>query len=110
MAIEYKVLGQSAPAAAANTDLYTVPTGRQVVSSTIAIANRSQGEVKFRIAIRVAGEAISSKQYIAYNTPVAGQDSTFITVGVTLSSSDIVTVYAENDQLSFNMFGSEVTA
>lgn len=109
MAIEYKVLGQSAPAATTNTDLYTVPAGTQVISSTIAVANRSQGEVKFRIAVRVAGETLSDKQYIAYNTPVAGQDSTFITVGITLSSADVVTVYAENDQLSFNMFGSEVT-
>lgn len=102
-----KVLGQVAPASQTLTTLYTVPTSKETVVSTVAIANRSQGEVYFRIAIRVAGEALANKQYIAYDAPVAGRDTTYVTVGMSLAAGDIISVYAGNDQLSFNAFGSE---
>lgn len=102
-----KVLGQAAPAAATLTNLYTVPTLAETVVSTISVANRSQGEVYFRIAIRSGGAALENKQYIAYDAPVAGRDSTFLTVGLSLAAGDVISVYAGNDQLSFNAFGSE---
>lgn len=102
-----KVLGQVAPASQTLTTLYTVPTSRETVVSTIAVANRSQGEVYFRIAVRVAGAALDNKQYVAYDAPVAGRDTTYVTVGLSLAAGDVISVYAGNDQLSFNAFGSE---
>lgn len=102
-----KVLGQAAPAATTLTTLYTVPLGFETVVSTIAVANRSLGEVYFRVAIRPGGEAIANKHYVAYETPVAGRDSTYITVGFTLAAGDVISVYSSNDQLSFSAFGSE---
>jgi hypothetical protein len=108
MAIRYKILGQAAPSAQANTLLYTVPTGKDVVVSTISVANRSDGEVKFRVALVPYGQSIATKHYIAYSTPCAGNDSTFITVGLTASAGDMVYVYADTDKLSFNLSGSEI--
>lgn len=108
MATTYKVLGQSAPSATTNTDLYTVGAGKSAVVSTIAIANRGATSATYRIAIRVAGSALSNEEYIAYDATVTANDSTFITVGVTLAATDVITVYGSTANLSFNAFGSEI--
>ena len=108
MATTYKVLGQSAPSATTNTDLYTVGAGKSAVVSTIAIANRGATSATYRIAIRVAGSALSNEEYIAYDATVTANNSTFITVGVTLAATDVITVYGSTANLSFNVFGSEI--
>lgn len=108
MAATYKVLGQSAPSATTDTNVYTVPTGKQAVVSTIAVCNRGATAATYRIAIRVGGSALSNEEYIAYDTAISANNSTMITVGVTLNAADIVTVYASNANLSFNLFGSEI--
>lgn len=108
MATTYKVLGQSAPSATTNTDIYTVPAGTQAVISTISVCNRISGELTFRIAVRPNGAAIANEHYIAYDSKISGQDSLFITVGITADASDIITVYASSANLSFNVYGSEI--
>jgi hypothetical protein len=110
MPTTYKVLGQSAPAATTNTDLYTVPAATSAVISTIVVANRAGTDATFRIAIRPAGAAISNQHYIAYDVLVGGGDSTTLTLGMTLAATDVITVYASTANLSFNVFGSEITS
>ena len=106
----YKVLGQSAPAATTNTNLYTVPADTSAVVSTLVIANRVGTDATFRIAIRPAGATIANEHYIAYNVLVGSADSTTLTLGITLAATDIITVYASTANLSFNVFGSEITS
>lgn len=108
MATTYKVLGQVNPSATTATTLYTAPASTQVIVSTISVCNLTAGELSFRIAIRPGGEALATKHYIAYDAKVAGQDSTFITVGATLSATDVITVYASSADVSFSAFGSEI--
>jgi glucose-6-phosphate dehydrogenase assembly protein OpcA len=109
MATVYKVLGQSAPGATTDTDLYTVPASTSAVISTIVVANRSGATSTYRIAIRPAGATIANQHYIAYDVAVGASDSITITLGITLSETDIVTVYSSNTNLSFSIFGSEIT-
>jgi glucose-6-phosphate dehydrogenase assembly protein OpcA len=104
----YKVLGQSAPSATTNTTLYTVPAGQQAVISTIVVANRANTNASYRIAVRPAGATIANQHYIAYDVAVAASDSTTLTIGLTLTATDIITVYASNTNLSFSAFGSEI--
>jgi hypothetical protein len=108
MATTYKVLGQVNPTAATATTLYTVPAGTQTVVSTISVCNLTTGEISFRIAIRPAGETLATKHYIAYDSKVAGNDTTFITVGLTLGAGDVITVYEATSDITFNAFGSEI--
>jgi glucose-6-phosphate dehydrogenase assembly protein OpcA len=105
----YKTLGQSAPSATTNTDLYTVPSSTSAVISTVVIANRAATSAAFRIAIRPAGETVANKHYIAYDVPVGASDSTTLTIGITLATTDVITIYASTANLSFNAFGSEIT-
>jgi glucose-6-phosphate dehydrogenase assembly protein OpcA len=105
----YKVLGQSAPSATTNTDVYTSPASTQTVISTITVANRAASSATFRIAIRVAGAAIATSHYIAYDSTVAANDATNLTLGVTLAATDVVTVYASSANLTFSLFGSQIS-
>ena len=109
MAIEYKVLAQSSPSATTNTDIYTVGAGKQAVVSTITIANRSATARSYRIAIRPAGATLANQHYIAYDVSVLANDTTALTIGVTLAATDVVTVYASTTDLSFGIFGSEIS-
>ena len=109
MAYAYKVLGQSAPSATTNTDVYTVGSGKQAIVSTITVANRSAAAKTYRIAIRPAGATIANQHYIAYDIAIAANDTTALTLGITLTATDVVTVYASSADLSFGVYGSEIS-
>lgn len=109
MATNYKVLGQAAPGATTDTDIYTVPAATEAIVSTIAVANRSASSTTYRIAIRPAGATIANEHYLAFDVPITGNDSTTLTIGITLSATDVITVYGSTADLSFNVFGSEIS-
>ena len=108
MATVYKVLGQTNPSAATNTTLYTVPSATSSVCSTLAIANRGVSTT-IRVAVRPSGATLANQHYIAYDIPLNQYDCIFLTLGVTLASTDVVTVYAGTADVSFSLFGSEVS-
>ena len=109
MPTTYKVLGQVAPSSATATTLDTVPSATQCVVSTIVVCNRSASAATYRIAIRPAGATLAGLHYIAYDSTVAANDSTMLTIGVTLATTDVITVYASTANLSFSAFGSEIS-
>jgi glucose-6-phosphate dehydrogenase assembly protein OpcA len=106
----YKVLGQSAPSATTDTDLYTVPAATSAVVSTIVVANRASTSATYRIAIRPAGATLANQHYLAYDVTVGASDSTTLTLGITLAATDVITIYGSTANLSFSVFGSEITA
>ena len=108
MANTYKVLGQSNPAATTATTLYTVPASTSAVVSTIVICNQTGTAATFRIAIRPAGATLAAQHYVAYDVTVGASDSTALTLGITLATTDIITVYGSTATLSFAAFGSEI--
>ena len=108
MATNYKVLGQSSPAATTETDLYTVPSSTSTVASSVIVCNRSAVLSTFRISIAVGGGATSNKDYIYYDLPIGANDTFIATIGVTLSATDKVKVYSSNTNLSFSLYGSEI--
>ncbi len=109
MAVTNKVLGQSNPAAATLTTLYTVPSVTETVCSSIVVANRSVTATAFRIAVRIAGGAILDEDYLYYDIAISGNDTFTATLGITLAATDVVSVYATLATLSFNLFGQEIT-
>jgi len=110
MATNYKSIAQVDLTTTALTDIYTVGSGKETVISTIIIANRNASADTFRIAVRVDGDAISNKHYIAYDVPVAANDSTTLTLGISMAAGDVLSVQAGTaDRLSINVFGAEIT-
>lgn len=108
MAITYKVLGQSNPSANTNTNLYTVPSATSAVCSTLVICNQANTAATFRVAVRPAGAAVASQHYVSYDNNLNANDSITMTIGMTLATTDIVTVRASTSTVSFNLFGSEI--
>lgn len=105
----YKVLGQVAPAAATDTTLYTVPTDKSAVASTLTVCNRSaSASAKIRVAVRPGGAALANQHYIFYELPVGAEDTAAFTIGMTLAVGDVVTVRSSTADVSFSMFGQEV--
>lgn len=105
----YKVLGQSNPAANTNTDLYTVPSGKSAIISTLAICNEGGSQTTFRVAVRPAGAGIAAQHYIAYDAVVEANDMVALTLGITLGAGDVITVRAGTANVAFNAFGNEIT-
>ena len=108
MAETRKVLGQAAPAATTETDLYTVPGSTSAVASSLLICNRSTAAT-FRVSVSAAGGATANKDYLAYDHSLAANKSFELTIGMTLAATDKVRVYASTANLSFNLFGVEIT-
>jgi hypothetical protein len=105
----YAVLGQQDPAATTLTTLYTVPAATMTIISAINVCNRSATPTTFRIAIRPAGAGIANQHYIAYDAEMLGNEIYSIADGITLATTDVVSVYATLATLSFNLFGQEIT-
>lgn len=108
MAETIKVLAQSNPAATTLTDAYTVPALTNAVISSIVVANRDSVAHSFRISVAVAGAANDNKQYLYFDVAIGGNDSFAATLGITLDAADVIRVFADAQQLSFNIFGTEI--
>ena len=109
MPTTYKVLAQSNPSATTNTTLYTVPSATSTVVSTVTVCNQASTAGTFRIAVRPAAATLEAKHYLAYDTPIAANDTIALTLGITLATTDVVTVYASAATMSFNAYGSEIS-
>lgn len=108
MAQTHKVLGQSNPAATTLTSLYTVPSATQAIASTLTICNLANTAATYRIAVRPAGESIANQHYLAYDAPLAANDTVVLTLGMTAGATDVVSVYASTANLAFNLYGVEI--
>lgn len=108
MATTYKILGQVNPSATTATTLYTAPAATQAIVSNIVICNQGAAG-SFRIAVRPAGAALSAVHYLAYDTPIAANDT--ITPGFTVSmgATDVLTVYTSTANMSITATGVELT-
>lgn len=109
MPTTYKVLGQSNPAATTLTSLYTVPAATSAVVSSITIANLAASSATFRVAVRPAGASVANQHYIVYDITIASLDTLTLTLGVTLATTDVLSVYASTATMSFSAFGSEIS-
>lgn len=111
MANAYKVLGQIDLTTTDLTAVYTVPSATEAVLSTVVLANRTASATTFKIAIRPDGASISNSHYLAYDVPLAANDSTTLTLGITLDAADVFEVAAgDANAVSVNVFGTEITA
>lgn len=109
MATSYKTIAQAHLTTTSDTDILTVAANKEVILSTVVIANITSGATTFNMAIRTNGDTLADKHYIAKEVPIAANDSTTLTLGMALEATDVVTVAAgTGNALSFNLFGAEI--
>tara|TARA_Y100000114_G_scaffold50641_1_gene46230 strand:- start:8 stop:337 length:330 start_codon:yes stop_codon:yes gene_type:complete len=104
-----KVLGQVAPSATTTTTLYTVPDLTQTTVSSLVAVNRGGSSGTFRVSIHVAGAGADNKQFIFYDEDLAATTTRTVVIGICLSQTDVVKVYASSADFSFNLFGVETS-
>jgi len=109
MATAYKILGQTGDASANDVTLYTVPASTETIVSTIVICNREAAVNTFRIAVKEDGGAVANEDYLAYDTSIAANDTITLTLGITINASDVISVGASDANVSFSVFGSEIS-
>lgn len=108
-----KILGQSNPSATTVTTLYTVPSAKEAVISTISVANLTATAATFRLILQPSADVsatILNRQYLAYDITLGASDSTVITIGLTLATGDVIKVYGSTANIAFQAFGDEATA
>jgi len=110
MATAYKILGQVEPSGTSTEDLYAVPSATEAIVSTLVIANTTGNDTSFRIFVRENGETAGTNNAIAYDTTLVANTQVAFTLGLTLSSTDIISVQAgSSNSITFQAFGSELT-
>lgn len=109
MAAALKILGQVAPLATTETDLYSVPAATSAVASSITVCNRGATAATFRVSASQAAAATANKNYVYYDLDLPANETFIATIGLTLATTDIVRVYASTANLSFGLFGQENT-
>ena len=98
-------LGQSAPSAATNTSVYTVPSNK-VATFTINVCNRDLANtVLVNLAICATGTPANA-EYIEYNVPIP-PNSVLERTGLVASANKIVVAYATTANTSVNVYGYE---
>jgi hypothetical protein len=109
MATNYKVLGQLAAGSAVYETLYEVPSATEAVVSTIVVANLTNAARTYRLAVVPNGTAVVNQSFLAYDIALAANDSTALTLGITLDATDTIRCYASaGSAITFTAFGSEI--
>lgn len=111
-----KVLGQVDVVANTLTDLYTVPSSRSAVVSTVTIANLNATASLARLAVSVGGGAIANKDYVLFDYTLAGNLTTgqdlaalALTLGITMAAGDKIRGRGTQADVIFNVFGVEIS-
>jgi hypothetical protein len=109
MATTYKVLGQALPASNTFFDMYAVPASTSAIISTLNVCNTTTSNVTFRAAVRPANVALLTKHYVVFESPIPAQDSIALSLGMTMGNTDVLTVFSYQGNVSFNLFGTEIS-
>lgn len=108
MTTALKVLGQASPTANTLTTIYTVPATNSAILSTITVCNRGTANAVFSLAVRPAGESIADKHYITYETFLPNKDTIYLTLGLALSATDVLSANVSTSDVSIGAYGTEV--
>lgn len=98
------ILGQSAPSAATNTTVYTVPAAT-VATFTLSIVNRGGSVAKVRVALSASGTPGNS-EFIEYDTTLSSS-GVLERSGIVMGATKNVVVYSDSADLSVSVFGFE---
>lgn len=99
-------ISRNVPAGALQT-LYTVPSGKQTVASTLVLSNMYAGVNSYRVVVQPSGESLAPKHFLFTDVPIGGNATETITIGMTLNAGDTVKVASDTSALSATLFGSE---
>lgn len=108
MAVRRGVLAQLQLTGASLDDVYTVPSNKQVVISTVTVCNTNSSSADaFRIAVAPAGDSDKPQHYIYWDFPIPALQTFAITFGITMEQTDILRAQSVGGDIIVNVFGEE---
>lgn len=84
-----------------------VPSGGSVVVSTIAVCNTAASQATFRIGIMSSAGTPGASEWICYDTVVAANDTTTLTLGVVLMAGQYLRVSSSANTVAFSAHFAE---
>jgi hypothetical protein len=75
----------------------------------VSICNQANTATTFSLAVQPTGATLVKQHYINFNTPLPANDTITLTIGMTLGNTDVLSGNAASANVSFNVFGSEIT-
>jgi hypothetical protein len=108
----YSILGQQQPVGS-NLDLFICPASTQAVLSTIVVSNTTATSATATVYVRKASgssaAAAGTNNAIMYAAPISANSLQTLTIGITLSAYDTITVASgTSGAITFHAFGTVV--
>lgn len=89
--------------------LYTTNSSTRSILSTISICNTATTSATYRIGIMGSAGTPGAADWLVYDAPIAGNDTVFLTCGITLGPSQFIRVSSSANTVTFRAFVSEIT-
>lgn len=89
--------------------LYQTSSSVQAVISSIVICNTTSATATYRIAIMETEGTPSASNWIVYDASVQPNNSTSLTLGISLQGSRFIRVSSSANTVTFSAFVSEIT-
>ena len=111
MTEDFKVLGQTEVTDNGTYhDLYTVPSGKRAVISSLMVCNLDGSAGAFNVLIAVGGAGFDNKQVIYSKLTITSPNTFSGTLGITLAAGDVIRVALDSGaDCAFSLYGSEIT-
>ena len=90
------------------TIVYTVPALTSAVISSIVVCNQGTTGT-YSIAWQVGGATLTAAQYLIYNATLNTNDTITMAQGLSLATTDVISVWASTTNFSFNISGVQNT-
>lgn len=102
-----KILGQAAPAATTNTDVYTCASGKTAVCSVVVVNRAATTPAVYRIYVIPSGDSLATKHYLAFDFDLPGKSGETVQKGITLAAGDKIGAYCDTANLTVHVYGDE---
>jgi len=89
------------------TDLYTVPSDKQAVISSLTVCNYGTASYEYDLRVRPGGASAADIHYLASGVLIPPNETAFITAGIALGTADVLSVQATGSAVSFMAFVNE---
>ena len=103
-----KTLGQTAPAAATDATLYTVPAATDAVVSSIVTCETNGVATTIKVCTDAAGGTITAAgKAIAWNMTLGAAGTEVLVIGPTLAAGSTIIVQSASGHVTFTAYGQE---
>jgi hypothetical protein len=89
--------------------LYSTNASTRAVISSILITNTAAAAATYRIGIMGSAGTPAAADWVAFDVPVAANDTTALTLGITLSPSQFIRISSSATTVTFSAYVSEIT-